>query len=100
MHYLQAGDLSLPEDLIIVLGPTASGKTKLAVAIGKELNAEIISADYREVYRLMDMGTGKDIHEYETRPYHLIDIVESDEKYDIIQIVVNYEVECNVTKPK
>src|SRR5690606_27277870 len=91
MHYLQSGDLSLPEDLIIVLGPTASGKTKLAVAIAKELDAEIISADSRQVYRRMDIGTGKDIHEYGTIPYHLIDIVEPGEKYNISRFLEDFE---------
>jgi len=91
MHYLQAGDLSLPEDLIIVLGPTASGKTKLAVAIAKELDAEIISADSRQVYRRMDIGTGKDIPEYGSVPYHLIDIVEPGEKYNISRFLEDFE---------
>ncbi len=91
MYYLQAGNSSLPEDLIIVLGPTASGKTKLAVAIAKELNAEIISADSRQVYRRMDIGTGKDIHEYGTVPYHLIDIVELGEKYNISRFLEDFE---------
>src|SRR5690606_37481823 len=91
MHYLQSGDLSLPEDLIIVLGPTASGKTKLAVAIAKELDAEIISADSRQVYRRMDIGTGKDIPEYGSVPYHLIDIVEPGEKYNISRFLEDFE---------
>jgi len=65
--------------LIIILGPTASGKTKLAVALARKFNGEIVSADSRQVYIGMDIGTGKDLKEYgkgEKRiPYHLIDII-------------------------
>ena len=68
-------------DLISVVGPTACGKTALAVAIARELGGEIISADSRQVYRGMDIGTGKDIAEYSeggiSVPYHLIDIVDA-----------------------
>lgn len=66
-------------DLITILGPTACGKTKFAVQLATELDAEIISADSRQVYRSMDIGTGKDITDYHLGdkfvPYHLIDIV-------------------------
>jgi tRNA dimethylallyltransferase len=62
---------------IFVIGPTASGKTGLAVRLADWFNGEIISADSRQVYRRMDIGTGKDLHEYEINgksvPYHLID---------------------------
>ena len=66
-------------NLICVLGPTASGKTRYAVKLAGELKAkglscEIISADSRQVYRGMDIGTGKDLAEYGDVPYHLIDI--------------------------
>ena len=75
--------------LICVLGPTASGKTKYAVKLAKEIGAEIISADSRQVYRGMDIGTGKDIADYtidgEQIPYHLIDIVDAGEKYNIFR---------------
>lgn len=75
--------------LITILGPTASGKTKLAVALAHEINAEIISADSRQVYRGMDIGTGKDIDEYQMEgnkiPYHLIDICEAGEKYNVFE---------------
>lgn len=88
-------------DLVCVLGPTASGKTRYAVALARELNrlaseggrcegssgeagiAEIISADSRQVYRGMDIGTGKDINEYGEIPFHMIDIVDAGEKYDL-----------------
>ena len=65
-------------DLIAILGPTASGKTPFAAALAYELNTEIISADSRQIYRGMDLGTGKDLADYtvngRTIPYHLIDI--------------------------
>ena len=72
-------------DLICVLGPTASGKTRYAVALAKETGAEILSADSRQVYRGMDIGTGKDLADYDGVPYHLIDIVPAGEKYDIFR---------------
>ena len=66
-------------DLIAILGPTASGKTPFAAALAAELNTEIISADSRQIYRSMDIGTGKDLADYIVNgkqvPYHLIDIV-------------------------
>lgn len=70
-------------DTIVVLGPTASGKTRLGVALARELNGEIISADSRQVYRGMDIGTGKDLEEYGEVPYHLIDIVEPGEDFNV-----------------
>lgn len=77
------------EDLICVLGPTASGKTKYAVNLALQIGGEIISADSRQVYRGMDIGTGKDLADYEVNgirvPYHLIDIVEAGEKYNIFR---------------
>lgn len=74
-------------NLIVVLGPTATGKTHLAARLAHRLDGEIISADSRQVYRRMDLGTGKDYQDYEVRdqqiPYHLIDICEPGEKYDV-----------------
>ncbi len=77
-------------DLICVLGPTASGKTRYAVQLARQINtilqakkAEIISADSRQVYRGMDIGTGKDLNEYEEIPYHLMDITDAGTKYNI-----------------
>jgi tRNA dimethylallyltransferase len=58
--------------VLVLLGPTASGKTALAVALAKLLGGEIISADSRQIYQGMDIGTGKDLHEYGSVPYHLI----------------------------
>lgn len=75
--------------LTVVLGPTASGKTRYAVRMAGEAGAEIISADSRQIYRGMDIGTGKDLDEYmyEGRPvpYHLIDIVDAGVRYDIFR---------------
>ncbi len=85
-------------DLICVLGPTASGKTKYAVRLAREINrlqgrpcAEIISADSRQVYCGMDIGTGKDLAEYEEIPYHLMDIVPAGAKYNIFEYQRDFE---------
>lgn len=76
-------------DLITILGPTASGKTSLAAALAYDLNAEIISGDSRQVYRKMDLGTGKDLDDYIVNgkqiPYHLIDIVDAGYKYNVFE---------------
>jgi tRNA dimethylallyltransferase len=69
--------------IIGIVGPTASGKTTLAVALARELDAEIISADSRQVYKGMDIGTGKDLAEYQGIHYHLIDVVEAGDKYNV-----------------
>ncbi|MDD2799051.1 MAG: tRNA (adenosine(37)-N6)-dimethylallyltransferase MiaA [Bacteroidales bacterium] len=74
-----------PYELITILGPTASGKTSLAVALAEALNTEIISGDSRQVYRRMDIGTGKDLSEYGQVPYHLIDICDAGEKYNVFE---------------
>jgi len=75
--------------LITILGPTASGKTNLACALAYDINGEIISADSRQIYRGMDIGTGKDIEEYTVNgkqiPYHLIDIKPAGYKYNIYE---------------
>ena len=76
-------------DLITILGPTACGKTKLAVALADRIGGEILSADSRQVYRGMDIGTGKDLADYRvgdrTVPYHLIDIAEPGSKYNVYE---------------
>lgn len=73
-------------DMICVLGPTASGKTRYAVRLANELGGcEIISADSRQVYRRMDIGTGKDLSEYGDVPYHLIDIAEPGTQYNVFR---------------
>jgi tRNA dimethylallyltransferase len=75
--------------MIVILGPTATGKTQIATQLASLLPAEIISADSRQVYKNMDIGTGKDIDEYEVNgtkiPYHLIDILEAGEKYNVFR---------------
>jgi tRNA dimethylallyltransferase len=63
-------------NLLVLLGPTASGKTHLAVQAARHLDGEIISADSRQVYRGLDIGSGKDLEEYGTTPYHLIDVAD------------------------
>ena len=73
------------KNVITILGPTASGKTSLAVALAKRVGGEILSADSRQVYRRMDIGTGKDLAEYDGVPYHLIDICEPGTKYNLFQ---------------
>ena len=77
------------EKLIVVLGPTASGKTSLAVKIARQNNGEIISADSRQIYKGMDIGTGKDLNEYfienKKIPYHLIDILNPNQDYSVFQ---------------
>ena len=76
----KAGDI----DLVVVLGPTASGKTRYAVNLARQLgDCEIISADSRQVYRGMDIGTGKDLCEYGEIPYHIIDVADSGERYNV-----------------
>jgi len=71
--------------ILVILGPTASGKTSLAVKLAKEFNGEIISADSRQVFRGMDIGTGKDLGEYSDVPYHLIDVVNPEEEFNLLK---------------
>jgi tRNA dimethylallyltransferase len=72
-------------DLLVVLGPTASGKTRLGVQLARALGGEVISADSRQVYRGMDIGTGKDLAEYGDIPHHLIDIVNPGDEFSLFQ---------------
>lgn len=78
-----------PYEIISIVGPTATGKTGLAVALADALHTEIISADSRQVYRGMDIGTGKDLCEYEIDgrpiPYHLINILDAGAKYNLFE---------------
>ena len=94
MNHEQASELMFSKDsparrMITILGPTASGKTDLATHLAARLNAEIISADSRQVYRGMDIGTGKDLADYmvdgHVIPYHLIDICEPGTKYNLFR---------------
>lgn len=74
-------------NIITILGPTATGKTKLAVQLANHFNGEIISADSRQVYRGMNIGTGKDLSDYKINgkniPYHLINVVDPTEEFDL-----------------
>lgn len=69
--------------IIVIVGPTASGKTALGVEIAKKFNGEIISADSRQVYKGLDIGTGKDLKEYRDIKYHLIDICKPGDKFTL-----------------
>lgn len=81
--------MSSTESILVILGPTASGKTQLACAVAEKLPAEIISGDSRQIYRFMDIGTGKDLSEYRVNgkeiPYHLIDIKDPGYRYNIAE---------------
>ena len=94
MNHEQSSELMVSKDsparrMITILGPTASGKTDLATHLAARLNAEIISADSRQVYRGMEIGTGKDLADYTVEghaiPYHLIDICEPGTKYNLFR---------------
>ncbi|MFA6403131.1 MAG: tRNA (adenosine(37)-N6)-dimethylallyltransferase MiaA [Salinivirgaceae bacterium] len=78
-----------PIDQLVIIGPTATGKTILAANMAIKLNGEIISADSRQIYRGMDLGTGKDLADYTVNgisvPHHLIDIIDAGEKYNVFQ---------------
>ena len=91
-------------DLITILGPTASGKTPFAAALAYELNTEIISADSRQIYRGMDLGTGKDLADYTVNghkiPYHLIDIAAPGYKYNVFEYQQDFLVSYETVKQK
>ncbi len=74
-------------NLLVLLGPTASGKTHLAVQAARHLDGEIISADSRQVYRGLDIGSGKDLEEYGAIPYHLIDVVDPGYEFSLFDFV-------------
>lgn len=76
--------------LIAIVGPTATGKTARAVAVARALGGEIISADSRQVYRGMDIGTGKDLDEYGEVPYHLIDVAPAGYKYNLYEYLRDF----------
>ncbi|WP_430817382.1 tRNA (adenosine(37)-N6)-dimethylallyltransferase MiaA [Carboxylicivirga sp. RSCT41] len=83
-----------PYNLIVILGPTASGKTTFAAHLAKKIDGEIISADSRQIYRGMDLGTGKDIEDYTidgyTIPHHLLDIVDAGYKYNVFEYQADF----------
>lgn len=76
--------------LIVITGPTASGKTRRAVDLARLTGAEIVSADSRQIYRGMDLGTGKDIEEYGDVPVHLIDICPAGYKYNLFEFLRDF----------
>lgn len=78
-------------NLLCILGATATGKTNLAVAMARMINGEIISADSRQIYRGMDLGTGKDLEEYGNIPYHLIDIHSAGYKYNVFEYQQDFQ---------
>ena len=81
--------------LYIITGPTASGKTAKAVALAKAIDGEIISADSRQIYRGMDIGTGKDLDEYGSIPYHLIDICDAGYRYNLFEYLRDFKTAYN-----
>jgi len=83
MFIIIHGNIMSAFNLLVILGTTASGKTKLAVDLARCLNGEVLSADSRQVYKGLDIGSGKDLAEYQEIPYHLIDIVEPGYEYNI-----------------
>ena len=88
--------------LIVILGPTASGKTRLAVQLALQYNGEIISADSRQIYKSMDIGTGKDLKEYIIDdikiPYHLINILNPQKNYSVFQFKKDFKKAYNKIK--
>lgn len=91
-------------DLIAIVGPTAVGKTALAAHLAGEFNGEIISADSRQVYKRMDIGTGKDLSDYivngEQVPYHLIDIAEPSEEYNLYKFRTDFSISFKQIKER
>ena len=83
--------MSSTAPLLVIIGPTASGKTRRAVDVARALDAEIISGDSRQVYRGMDLGTGKDLEEYGDVPYHLIDVAPAGYKYNLYEFLRDYD---------
>lgn len=83
-------EISQKNRLIAIVGPTASGKTNRAVCLCRSINGEIISGDSRQVYKGMDIGTGKDLDEYDGIPYHLIDICEAGDKYNLHRYITDF----------
>jgi tRNA dimethylallyltransferase len=82
-------------NLLVILGPTAVGKTKLAAQLAYKFNGEIISADSRQVFRRMNIGTGKDYDDYivndQKIPFHLIDVVDPDEEFDLFRFLESFK---------
>ena len=98
MVEIQNGEIPQENRIITILGPTATGKTARAVALAGATNAEIISADSRQVYRGMDLGTGKDLEEYGGIKYHLIDICEAGDKYNLHRYIKDFHASLDAIK--
>ena len=92
----------MPFDLITILGPTASGKTSIAAQLAMDFNGEIISADSRQVYIGMDIGTGKDLFEFQKYNvnFHLIDILEPSEEYNLFRFTKDFQSAFELIKSK
>lgn len=90
----------MPFELVTILGPTAVGKTSIAVKLASKINGEIISADSRQVYTGMDIGTGKDLIEFQKNniKYHLIDIVDPTEEYNIFRFSQDFKLSLESIK--
>ena len=90
--------------LIIITGPTACGKTSIATKLANDLSGEIISADSRQIYKGMDIGTGKDLKEYEINnkkiPYHLIDILDPMDNYSVHDFQKDFSESFNIINKK
>ncbi len=84
--------MSTSTSMLVITGPTASGKTRRAVDVARVLKGEIISADSRQLYKGMDIGTGKDLNEYDEVPYHLIDICPAGYKYNLYEYLRDFDV--------
>ena len=88
-RYFQGYNKNMAKNLVVILGPTASGKTEIAARLAGDLQGEIISADSRQVYRGMDIGTGKDLNQYIINariiPYHMIDIVNPESEFNLFE---------------
>lgn len=94
--------MNTPYELITIVGPTASGKTSIACNLACRIGSEIISGDSRQVYRGMDIGTGKDLSDYVVEgvqiPYHLIDICEAGERYNLFEFQQDFHEAYNDIK--
>lgn len=91
---------NIKDILFVITGPTATGKTSKAVALAKYLDGEIISADSRQLYRRMDLGTGKDLEDYGSTHYHLIDICEPGYKYNLFEYLRDYQIAIDDIKQR
>ncbi|MCG2687081.1 tRNA (adenosine(37)-N6)-dimethylallyltransferase MiaA [Candidatus Parcubacteria bacterium] len=85
MKILKENKEQAKKKLLVILGPTATGKTKLAVDLAYKFNGEIISADSRQVYKYLNIGTGKDLDEYKKIKYHLINIIRPDQNFTVAE---------------